>query len=103
MLADGVREPEPLTAEVSWSGKHTCEIRVVADPMQSARFNNAQRRFGAGVMASLSSGGPLPMGRKAVAGKDYGMPKDISEGTGKGYADPGAIYRSNLGTYNVRR
>jgi hypothetical protein len=95
---DGVKDPEPLTACVAWSGKHTMEISITPYPEVSSAFNNAQRRFGAGPMMVISNGiSPKARVDKREAGVEIVKDNGIKEGTSKGYADPGSLYWSKLG------
>lgn len=98
LRADGVHEPQPITANVAWEGKHTPVIQLVYNTQESARFNGSQRRFGFSVMQSMTSGGTIPLVGKHTgeAGYEKGV-KGLSEGTSKGYADPGSLYWSKVG------
>lgn len=73
----------PLVAKVAWSGKHTVEIEITSDTKAAARFNNAQRRWGAGVTRSLTE----PKEPRSEA--NYSK-----KGTG---AEGGAGYTTSLG------
>ena len=80
----GVHEPPPITANVSWEGKHTPIIELVYNPQQSQSFNAAQRRNGASVGTCFTRSSVLPVQRKA--GKDYEYPEKR----------PGLLWRSGL-------
>jgi hypothetical protein len=66
-----------VMGKVAWSGKHTMELEITSDRRAAERFNRAQRRYGAGVTASLTE------------------PRESSK-AGSG-AEAGAVYRTRFG------
>jgi len=86
MWRSGIHEPPPITANVSWEGKHTPIIELVYCPQLSASFNAAQRRNGVSVGTCFTKSSVAPA--KRIAGKDY------KDSDGK---EPGFMWRSGLG------
>lgn len=43
-----------VMGKVAWSGKHTMELEITADRAEAEAFNRAQRRWGAGVIRSIT-------------------------------------------------
>jgi hypothetical protein len=80
-----------VMGKVAWSGKHTMEMEITSNRVEAEYFNNRQRRWGAGVIRSITE--PKESRQN---GENYGK-----RGTG---AEAGALYHSRLGEKrNVKR
>ena len=88
-------EPDLLGGNMIWHHKTAPEL--VIKPLGSAQaFAKVQRRFGAGVLSSITCGKEMAYAQLTGNTDSFGKPTDSSAKSGTG-AERGAMYYSNLG------